>query len=409
MQPKDNEQLKFDFLPLTVSIETLGGISTPVIQRGTPLPAKRSQTFSTATDNQPSVGIEVFLGERPLANKNMPIGSCMLKDIPPAPRGQPQIRVTFEVDRFCNVKVEAVEAKSGGKIKVTLGETVASLTNDMIQQLLREAEENREEDNARSVIASAELRVRKDQEQSSVTATTHKIETLIAEIGIALMESNKALISEKTKELEKLIGEPELTYSPFGDLGGLFDAFYQPKSAKKSTQRRPMQTPMDSGKMKSKETNSLATVPTHTTMLVQSFLESIDPELEIKRAGAWQVIESNMPDARTQASHSMREVLRQLLDKLAPTEKVLKAPWYKKPTSGASVTRAMRIRYALAGISEVTSESTLSLVTDLTAAVDSMYAKLSAESHSDKKVTVTATRMYLSACEAVIGLIASQR
>ena len=409
MEPKDSVKLKFDFLPLTVSIETLGGISTPLVLRGTSLPAKRSQTFSTATDNQPSVEIKVLLGESLLANKNMTVGSCMLKDIPPAPKGVPQIRVTFEVDRFCDVKVEAVEAKSGKKIEATLKKTGASLTNQLIQQLLRDAEANREEDKARSVISEAELRVRKDQEQNSVTMTTRKIETLIAEIGIALTDGNKPLISGKTKELEKLLAEQ--TYSPFGfgDFGNIFDAFYQPKSTKKATQHRPMETRADSKTIKSERPNSLATVATHTTALIQNFLENIDPDLELKRAGAWEAVESNSPDARAQASHSMRELLRQLLDKLAPTEEVLKAPWYKKPQSGASVTRAMRIRYALAGISDVHSESTFSLINDLAAAVDSMYAKLSAESHSDKKVTVTATRMYLSACEAVIGLIASQR
>lgn len=406
MEPKDNDKLQFDFLPLTVSIETLGGVSTPIILRGTPLPAKRNQTFSTAADNQPSVEIKVLLGERPLASKNMIIGTCLLKDIPPAPKGQPQIRVTFEVDRFCNVKVEAVESKSGMKIEATLKEKRASLTNDLIKQLLRETEENLEEDKARSVIALADLRVRKDQEQNSVTATTHKIETLIAEIGIALMENNEPLIGGKTKELEKLLTD---TSSEFGGFGNIFDAFFQTKPTQKTVQHRPTATRVDSKKMKSEYANSLSTVSTPTTAFIQSFLENIDPELEVKRAGAWEAIESNRPDARAQASHSMREVLRQLLDKLAPTEEVLKAPWYKKPASGAPVTRAMRTRYALAGMSDVASESTLSLITDLTAAVDSMYAKLSSESHSDKKVTVTATRMYLSACEAVIGLIASQR
>ena len=408
METKDNHRLQFDFLPLTVSIETLGGISTPLVLRGTPLPAKRSQVFSTAADNQESVGIEVLFGERPLANKNIRVGSCMLKDIPLAPKGKPQIRVTFEVDRCCNVKVEAVEAKSGKKIEATLKETRASLTNDLIQQLLREAEENREEDKARSVIASAELRVRNDQEQNSVTPTTTKIETLIADIGIALTKANKALLSEKTKELEKLLTEPQQAYSPFG-YGDIFDAFFGDKSVRKPAQRQQKPTQTDLKTTKPDATNSLATVATPTTALIQNFLESTDPELELKRAGAWGAVESNMPDARAQASHSMREVLRQLLDKLAPTEEVIKAPWYKKPESGPPVTRAMRIRYALSGVSDVSSESTLSLTNDLAAAVDSMYAKLSAESHSSKRATVSATRMYLSACEAVIGLIASQR
>jgi len=405
MESKDNDELQFDFLPLTVSIETLGGLSTLLILRGTPLPAKRKQTFSTASDNQPSVEIKVLLGERLLANKNMTVGSCLLEGIPPAPKGVPQIRVTFEVDRFCNVKVEAVETKSGGKIEATLKKTGISLTNDLIQQLLREAQENCEEDKVRSVIASAELRIRKDQEQNSVTATTQKIEKLLADIGIDLMEGNELSIGAKTKELEKLLADTSFEYGGFGNI---FDAFFQTKPTKKVAQHRPTATRPDSKTMKSERTNSLSTVVTHPTTLVQSFLENIDPELELKRAGAWEAIESNR-DGRAQASHSMREVLRQLLDKLAPAEEVLKATWYKKPESGTAVTRSMRIHYALAGMSDVPSESTLSLINDLAAAVDSMYAKLSSESHNDKKVTVTVTKMYLTACEAVIGLIASQR
>jgi hypothetical protein len=404
-EPEDTK-LQFDFLPLTLSIETVGGEATPLIRRGTPLPAKRSRIFSTAADNQKSVEISILLGERPLAKNNIRIGSWTLGDIPPAPKEQPQIRVTFEVDKFCNVKVEAAEAQSGRKINVMSDKVPENLTNDTIQQMLREAEENREEDKARSVIISAELRIHKDQEQNSVTATTRKIEKLVADIGIALMESNEASMIRKTKELEALLTELEQTPSTFGfgDFGNIFDSFYKPKSARQKTYRRPAARPAEP-----KTKNSLVTVPTHTTAIVQVFLESIDPELEVKRAGAWEAIESNRPDARTQASHSMREVLRLLLDRLAPTEEVIRAPWYKKPKNGAPVTRAIRIRYALAGMSDVTSESTLSLVTDLAAAVDSMYAKLSAESHSDKQVTATATRMYLSACEAVIGLIASQR
>jgi hypothetical protein len=144
-------------------------------------------------------------------------------------------------------------------------------------------------------------------------------------------------------------------------------------------------------------------------MFIQEFLENIDPSLEQKRAGAWEAVESNRSDSLAQASHSMREALRQLLDKLAPTEDIQKAPWYKKPKEGSSVTRAMRIHYAIAGTSEVSSESTLSLINDLAAAADSMYAKLSAESHSDKRAKVQATKMYLFACEAVIGLIVTER
>jgi hypothetical protein len=336
----------------------------------------------------------------------MRIGSCQLRGIPPAPKGEPRIAVTFEVDRSCDVKVEALEAKSGGKIETTLEKAGASLTNDLIRQLIREAEENREEDKARSVMASAELRVRKDQEQDSVTETTIKIEKLIADLGVALMDGDFASLGLKTTQLETLLAGPEQIYSPYVALGDIFSDFF-PQSAKKETQlgRRTTQAP--SKPIRTEGANSLSTVTTHA--LIQSFLESIDPELEVKRVGAWEAVESNRAEGPVQASHSMRELLRQMLDRLAPREEVLKAPWYQKPKSGAPVTRAQRVQYAIAGISEISSESAIGLINDLAAAVDSMYGKLSAESHSSKRIKASDVKMYLAACEAVIGLIASQR
>ena len=215
MESEDKQQPQYDFLPLTVSIVTLGGVAIPVARRGTPLPTKRTQIFSTATDKQESVEIEVILGERPLADRNLRIGSCMLGGLPPAPKGQLSIRVTFDIDRFCNVAVEAVEAKSSKKIKAILKETAPTLTNELVERLLREAAENRENDRARSVVASAELRVRKDQESNSVTDTTRKIETLIADLGLALIEGKGGLITGITENLERLLSESSQTYSPF--------------------------------------------------------------------------------------------------------------------------------------------------------------------------------------------------
>ena len=105
----------------------------------------------------------------------------------------------------------------------------------------------------------------------------------------------------------------------------------------------------------------------------------------------------------------MREVLRQLLDNIAPKSEILQAPWYKKPKEGLPVTRAMRIRYAITGKADIESESTLSLINGMAEAVNSMYAKLSAESHSEKILKVSTVRMYLNACESLIGLIATER
>jgi len=135
----------------------------------------------------------------------------------------------------------------------------------------------------------------------------------------------------------------------------------------------------------------------------------IDPELETKRLGAWEALNTNRTEGMVQATHSMREVLRQLMDTLSPVEKVQNAPWYKKPNGDTNVTRNMRIRYAIAGDSTDISESTLDLIKGCSAATDSVYSKLSAQSHTGKKPTITATRMYLVACETVIGLIATAR
>ena len=109
---------EYEYSPLTFSIETKGGISTPLIRRGTPLPSKRNQIFSTAEDNQKSVEIHVLIGERPLAKYNVSFGRCLLSNIPPAKLGTPQIRVTFDVYKSCDISIETLETKSGVKVDI---------------------------------------------------------------------------------------------------------------------------------------------------------------------------------------------------------------------------------------------------------------------------------------------------
>ncbi len=106
---------EFAFLPLTIGIETLGGISTPIVLRGTPLPATRAQVFSTASDNQPSVEINILMGDSPIAKRNISVAKFMLKEIPNLPRGEPQIEVTFQVDRKCRITASALEKSTGKK------------------------------------------------------------------------------------------------------------------------------------------------------------------------------------------------------------------------------------------------------------------------------------------------------
>ena len=139
------------------------------------------------------------------------------------------------------------------------------------------------------------------------------------------------------------------------------------------------------------------------------FLLGLDPELERKRQGAWQTLEGSTSDRHAQAAHSMREVLSQLLDRLAPREQVQKAQWYKKPERGDPVTRAMRVRWAIAGDSTDVSESMLKQIDTLAEAINATYTKLSAEGHGRKAGKDRTTRACLNACESVIELIVASR
>ena len=131
-----NSRLNYNVLPLTLSVETLGGITTPLVLRGTTLPTKRRKVFSTAANNQESVEISLLLGESPIAKTNKKLGAFILKEIPVAPRGVPQIMVTFEVSPKLTVKASAIEQKSQTKVEVEFDGRQANLTEDEIQKIL---------------------------------------------------------------------------------------------------------------------------------------------------------------------------------------------------------------------------------------------------------------------------------
>ncbi|MFA5065605.1 MAG: hypothetical protein WC566_09070 [Dehalococcoidia bacterium] len=143
---------------------------------------------------------------------------------------------------------------------------------------------------------------------------------------------------------------------------------------------------------------------------IEVLLSDLDPELERKRLGSWQTFKGKSQDRLSQAMNSMREVLRQLLDKLAPEEDIPKAPWYNKPLKGSTpVTRKMRVRYALAGESLDISQSTLRLIESLSSSVDETYDKLSAESHRLDKGLDVQVEAYLRLSEAIILTLLTAR
>ncbi|CCI85680.1 chaperone DnaK [Lactobacillus pasteurii DSM 23907 = CRBIP 24.76] len=149
-----------DVTPLSLGIETMGGVFTKLIDRNTTIPTSKSQIFSTAADNQPAVDVHVLQGERPMAADNKTLGRFQLTDIPPAPRGVPQIQVTFDIDKNGIVNVSAKDMGTGKEQKITI-KSSSGLSDEEIQRMQKDAEEHAEEDKKRK--EEADLRNEVDQ------------------------------------------------------------------------------------------------------------------------------------------------------------------------------------------------------------------------------------------------------
>jgi molecular chaperone DnaK len=185
--------LLLDVTPLSLGIETMGGVATKLIESNTTIPTKKSQVFSTAADNQPSVEIHVIQGERPMAADNKTIGRFHLDGIPPAPRGTPQIEVTFDIDANGIIKVSATD-KATGKSQDIRIEASSGLTQEEIEKMKAEAEANAEADKLAK--ENAETLNQADQ-------MIFQTEKQLSEFGDKLSEDKKKPITEGLEELKK--------------------------------------------------------------------------------------------------------------------------------------------------------------------------------------------------------------
>ncbi|MBM7855709.1 molecular chaperone DnaK [Desulfohalotomaculum tongense] len=208
--------LLLDVTPLSLGIETLGGVFTRLIERNTTIPTSKSQIFSTAVDNQPSVEIHVLQGEREMAADNKTLGRFTLDGIPPAPRGVPQIEVKFDIDANGIVKVSAKDKSTGREQKITITNS-GGLSEEEIQRMVNDAQKYAEEDkkrkkevevrnNADSMIYQAEKAVKEFGDKADKTQV-EKINKAIEELRAALNGSDIEAIKQKTEALTKPLHE----------------------------------------------------------------------------------------------------------------------------------------------------------------------------------------------------------
>jgi molecular chaperone DnaK len=192
--------LLLDVTPLTLSVETLGGVATPLIERNTTIPSRKSQIFSTASDNQSQVEIHVVQGERPMAANNKSLGKFILDGIPPAPRGIPQVEVTFDIDANGILKVTAQDKATGRSQNITITAS-SGLSDSEIEQMRKEAEAHAEEDR---------LRKERIEARNNADNTIYSAEKVLRDLGDKVPGDLKSQVEDKIAKVRQVMDSEDI-------------------------------------------------------------------------------------------------------------------------------------------------------------------------------------------------------
>ncbi len=235
--------LLLDVTPLSLGIETLGGVMTKLIEKGTTIPVKKTQTFSTAEDNQSAVTINAIQGEREFARDNKSLGQFNLENIPPAPRGVPQIEVAFDIDANGILVVSATDKATGKAQTITISGS-SGLDDAEIEKMVKNAELHKEEDSKRKEAVDA---------RNQADALAHQTEKSLSEIGDSINPEDKELIETKLKELKDVLADESATKEQIDEKvkslteasHKLAEAMYKKDETKKSADAEPKATKKD--------------------------------------------------------------------------------------------------------------------------------------------------------------------
>ncbi|GAH59991.1 unnamed protein product, partial [marine sediment metagenome] len=185
--------LLLDVTPLTLGLETLGGVRTPLIERNTTIPVRKSEIFSTAEDGQTAVDIHVLQGERPMANDNITLGRFRLEGIPPAPRGLPQIEVTFDIDANGILNVAAQDQATGQEQRITITAST-NLSNSDVDNMVGQARQHEAEDRRRRELADT---------RNQADSLAYQMEKSLRELGDKVSDPDRRAIESKIEELRQ--------------------------------------------------------------------------------------------------------------------------------------------------------------------------------------------------------------